>query len=254
MIDLDTKITNMRKLGKIHATILEELKSRCRPGIKKLEIEEYFKELLNKFPGIRSACKGYKPAGYRNPYPTNLCIAKNEEAIHIPPNKSVIEEGDLVTIDLVLTDGLVYTDAAISFIVGETRKKSRIKLLQTAYNALYSAINKLKDGTNVGKLSFTIYSIVKKAGFDVLKEYGGHGIGIQMWEDPFIPNYGDPYEGPILSEGDTLAIEPLVCEGDDRLEYLDEWSTRTLDRKDFVQVEHTVLVLKDKAEILTAFD
>ncbi len=254
MIDLDTKIKRMRKLGKIHATILEELKSRCRPGIKKLEIEEYFKELLNKFPGIRSACKGYKPVGYRNPYPTNLCIAKNEEAIHIPPNKSVIQEGDLVTIDLVLTDSLVYTDAAVSFIVGETRKRSRIKLLQTAYNALYSAISKLKDGTNVGKLSFTIYSIVKKAGFDVLKEYGGHGIGTQMWEDPFIPNYGDPHEGPILSEGDTLAIEPLVCEGDDRLEYLDEWSTRTLDRKDFVQVEHTVLVLKDRAEILTSFD
>ena len=251
----EEQISRMRKLGKAHGTILQELKQATKPGIRKKQLEELFIMLLSKFssgiPGIKSACKGYQPQGYKTPYPTNLCVARNFEAIHVPADNAIIEEGDLITIDLVLTDGLVYTDSALSFIVGQTNNSTRTKLLKTSYNALYQAINKIRAGIKLGIVSSTIFSIVQRAGFDVLKDYGGHGIGTQMWEEPFIPNYGSPTSGPTLKEGDTLAIEPLVTAGTDKLAHINEWATRTADYSDFVQVEHTVLVLANGFEILT---
>ncbi len=241
----------MKRLGRIHAVILEEMKTFTRVGVTSYDLEEYFSEIIGKFKGVRSACKGYKPRGYKSAYPTSLCVAVNEEAIHVPPHSREIREGDLVTIDLVLTDQWVYTDAAISFIVGKNSPARRRRLLDTAIWALHDAISKVKAGVRLGRISFGIYQVVRKAGFDVLKEYGGHGIGTKMWEDPFVANYGHPQEGPVLKEGMVIAIEPLVTAGSDRLVHINEWATKTADGADFVQVEHTVLVTPYGYEILT---
>jgi len=248
----EEEIIRLKKLGHIHATILQELKNSARIGTETLEFEKNFINLLSKFKNIRSGCKGYKPSGHKIPYPTNLCVSINEEAVHVPPSTRIIKPGDLVTIDLILTDGVIFTDSAISFIVEqEAAPLTRRRLLQTAYNALYTGISFVTEHAPLGKISSTIYQTVKQAGFDVLKDYGGHGIGKHIWEEPFIPNYGSPTQGPKLSKHQAIAIEPLVTAGSDQLIQLNDWATKTLDNSDFVQVEHTILVTDNKPEIIT---
>ena len=252
MIVPQSQYNTLIHLGRIHGTILSRLKSFVTPGITTLDVENYFIRILREYPGLKSACKGYQPRGHKTPYPANLCVAINEEAVHVPPHERVINPGDLVTIDLLLTDGRFITDAAISFIVEpEEAPPERRRLLQCAYESLYKGISHAKAGNTVGDISYAIYSVVQQYGFDVLRDYGGHGIGTRIWEDPFIPNYGAPRTGPTLKEGQLLAIEPLITSGKPEVKQINEWATITADTSDFIQVEHTVLVTSQGPIILT---
>lgn len=254
-------LNKMKELGRIHGAIFNELKAFIRAGITGVDIENKFNELAKKYD-IKSACKG-KQVNNSSPYPANLCVAINSEAIHVFPTKDqIIKSGDLVTVDLVLVKNGIYTDAAFSmlvdakcadknqFIDSRLLQKRRL-LLQAAYEALRAGVAMAKKGKRVGDIGHAIFSVVNQYGFDVLYDYGGHGIGYHMWEEPFIPNYGNKGTGPKLKQGMYLAIEPLITSGSSKLRFLDDWRTQMADGSDFVQVEATVMVGRDSPVIIT---
>ena len=246
----------MRSLGRIHTLILKQLKKKIQPGVEVWELEEYFQELAQRY-NVKSACIGKvtQTNGKKTkPYPTNLCVSLNDEAIHVYPTRNKrIMPGDLVTVDLVLTDGQVFTDAAFTTIAGDSTKAPllRKKLLECAYKALQAGLAVVKKGVHVGTIGAAIQKVVKEYGFSVLTDYGGHGIGWNMWEDIFIPNFGPAHIGPKLQAGMYIAIEPLILTGNKGIIQKDDWITVTADGSDFAQVEATVMVTETGYKLIT---
>lgn len=243
------EIQIMREAGQILGKILNELKSVIEPGIDVMELEKKFIELTNKNNVIPS-CKNYEPYDLP-PFPTGLCVGVNNQSVHCFPKKgTVLKEGDIITIDTDINLKGYNVDSAFTKGVGRISEHRQL-LLDTTHKALYKAINKVKDGVKVGVLSHTIQKTVQAQGFDVIREYAGHGIGKQMHEYPEIPCFGHKSDGPKLREGMTICVEPLVCAGKPNIKHISHWETQMADKKDFCQFEHTVLVKKDGYEILT---
>jgi len=248
-IKTENEISQMREGGAILSRMLKSLKDLAKPGTDIWTLEEEFIKMCND-NNVTPACKNYTMLGFP-PFPTGLCIGVNNQAVHCFPVKgTVLEEGDLLTIDTVIKYKNVYLDSAITFGIGKLPVNKQ-KLLDTSITALNESIKTVKPGVKIGKISHTMQTIVEKEGHSVLKDYAGHGIGKHMHEPPEIPCYGKPDEGAALVAGMTLAIEPLVCEKKHILEHNNYWETKTIDGGNFVQVEHTVLVTNDGYEILT---
>lgn len=248
-IKTEKEISIMREGGAILGNILSDLEDMVIPRLDVWELEERFLELCGS-NGVRPACKNYTMPGFP-PFPTGLCIGINDQAVHcFPVKESLINEGDLLTIDTVIEYKNYYLDSAITVGVGDLPENKQ-KLLDTSKKALDETIKKVKPGVRVGVLSNTMQSIVNDEGYSVLRQYAGHGIGKQMHEPPEIPCYGNTDDGPKLKKGMTLAIEPLVCENNYVLDHQNYWETKTVDGGNFVQVEHTVLVTDGGYEILT---
>lgn len=244
-----SEIEIMRENGKILADILETLVGMVKSGLNTMDLEKEFIKLCKK-NDARPACKGYAPYGMP-PFPTGLCISINSDSVHCFPKKSkIIKEGDIVTIDTVIEKNGMYVDAARSMVVGKASEKRNL-MVKVAKASVYAAISKVKSGIRTGDLASAIYNEVKKEGFDVLRDYAGHGIGNSMHEYPEILCYGKEGTGDVILEGMTICIESLVCEGNPELMYKSEWETSMRDGKDWVQFEHTVLVTKDGYEIIT---
>jgi methionyl aminopeptidase len=196
----------MRRANQIVAEVLEELKETIVPGITTLELDALAEELTRK-KNARPAFKGYTMAG--RVYPCSLCTSVNEEIVHGIPSKRVLKEGDLVGIDFgVIYEGF-YGDAAMTVGVGQVSEAAR-RLMQITEEALTLGIGELHEGKRLGDLSSIIQRTVEAAGFSVVREFVGHGIGRMLHEEPPIPNYGEPGHGPRLMEGMVLAIEPMV--------------------------------------------
>lgn len=249
LIKTEEEAVFMKKLGKTLSSIFTELEKMIIPGIDSYDLEKRYLELCKKEKVI-PACKGYSE-GHLPPFPTGLCLSINQQSVHCFPRKGVIlKEGDIVNIDTVISSNGLHVDSAHCYSVGKTTDV-RLKLLETSRDALYSAISKVKNNAKIGLISHTLQKTVEKEGFNVLKDYEGHGIGYSMHEYPEIPCYGDKYDGPKLKEGMTICIESLICEGNDRVVNTSEWETEMADGKDFCIFEHTVLVTKDGFEILT---
>lgn len=250
IIKTPTEQAIMREGGQIMAKIMKHLKRMVEPDIDEWELETAFLRLCEKY-GVSPSCKGYAP--YRMPpFPTGLCISKNKQSVHNPAKRGKkLREGDIVTIDTVIEFEGFHLDSAFSTAVGETSTE-RIHLLKTTKQALDEAISLVRDGVRTGVISNTIQTIAFENGFDVLREYTGHGIGREMHEWPEIPCYGEPGEGSILRAGMVVCIEPLICENKHKIKHLNAWETELEDGGDFCQMEHTVLVKKRGCEILTA--
>ncbi len=243
------EIQIMREGGRIHADIVQELKSMVKPGLLVWDLEEKFLELCSKY-NVLPACKGYAPWGMP-PFPTGLCISINDQGVHGIPKKGVkVVEGDLLTIDSNIKHQNMFLDHAITVGVGKISEENQ-HLLDTAYKALDVAISKVKPGIRMGIISNAIQTIAESAGYSVLTMYAGHGIGKAMHELPEIPCFGKKTDGVVLQEGMTLAIEPLIAEGSEYLVHKSHWESVTADGGNFVQVEHTVLVTATGHEILT---
>ena len=248
-IKTEKEILIMREGGHILAHILQLLKMELRIGLDVFELEEQFIGLCKKYK-VGPACKNYTPSGFP-PFPTGLCISVNDQSVHcFPVRGNLLKDGDLITIDTVIEHKGYFVDSAITEGVGNLNKRD-IKLLNTTKKALAKTIQKIKPGIRTGVLSHTIQKIVEKEGYSVLTEYAGHGIGKSMHEPPEIPCFGFKHEGPRLKAGMTLAIEPLVCENNNRIKHKNHWVTKTADGGNFVQFEHTVLVTNSSYEILT---
>ena len=238
------EIAKIRAAGRIVAGAIEELKTRVRPGIKTKELDRIAEEFIQKRGGI-PAFKGYRG------YPNTLCISVNEEIIHGIPSDRVLEEGDIAGIDLgVLLDGY-YGDAAVTLPAGTISSQAK-RLMETTEAALYRAIDAAVIGNRVSDIAYTIQSYVEGAGYSVVREFVGHGIGRSLHEDPPVPNFGEPGQGPQLREGMVLAIEPMVnAGGKDLFVRENGWTAVTKDRSLSAHFEHTVAVTRNGPLILT---
>jgi methionyl aminopeptidase len=238
------EIRKMRESGRIAATVRDEIASRISPGITTLELDEGARKLIASL-GAKSAFLGYRG------YPGAVCISIDSEVVHGIPGGRRIEIGQIVSLDVgVVYDGFV-GDTATTVMVGVT-DPDVIRLVRATELALMAGVEMARAGKRLGDLSHAIEMVAASAGFSVVRDFVGHGVGRQMHEDPQIPNFGNPGKGPKLKVGMTLAIEPMVNMGESAVEVLsDGWTVRTVDRKPSAHFEHTVAIGDEGPEILT---
>lgn len=239
------EIEGIREAGRTLTRVLKQVTSAISPGVTTAELDKYAERLIRK-AGARPAFKGYMGYGWAT------CICINEEVLHgIPRKWRKISEGDIVSVDIgVELDGF-YADASRTVIVGHALRKVR-KLVKVTEEALYKAIEQAVPGNRLGAISHAIQTHAQSHGFDVVREFVGHGVGLELHEEPQIPNYGEPEEGPLLEPGMTLAIEVMVVMGRPEVLILpDGWTVVTADGEPAAHFEHTVAVTSLGPEILT---
>jgi methionyl aminopeptidase len=238
------EIEKIKSSCNIVARVLEALKKMVCPGITTRELDRIAEDFIVKSGGI-PAFKGYRG------YPSASCISVNEEIVHGIPSGRCLKDGDIVSIDLgVLLDGY-YGDAAITVAVNKIDNETR-KLLEVTEKSLYKAIDIAMTGNRVSDISCTIQDYVEGAGYSVVREFVGHGIGRSLHEDPPVPNFGERGKGPRLKAGMVLAIEPMVNAGGSDLLILDNgWTAVTKDGRRSAHFEHTVAITEDGPLILS---
>lgn len=245
----EDEIEIMRQGGVILGNILKSLQKIAEIGMDVWDLEEEFLKMCEDYD-VEPACKNYQPSGFP-PFPTGLCLSINDQAVHCFPKKgTILKDGDLLTLDTVIKHKGFFVDSAVTVGLGSL-PDNKSKLLETTKRALKESISAVKPGIRIGLISQTMQEIVEAAGYSVLVDYAGHGIGKNMHELPEIPCFGFEKQGMFINKGMTLAIEPLVCEKNNLLEHKDYWETKTVDGGNFVQVEETVLVTHSGYENLT---
>ena len=214
------------------------------PGVTTDELDAAAGTFIREHGGIPTS-EGYKG------YPKAICISPNDVVVHGIPDDFVVHDGDVVTIDVGATlDGYI-ADSAYTFGVGEIDAETQ-RLLDVAQDALAAGIAEAVVGNRVGDVSHAIQELVEAAGFSVIRSLVGHGVGRYYHEDPHIPNFGEPGRGPRLSEGMTIAIEPMITSGSSEVNVMDDgWTIRTVDGSMSAHFEHTVAILADGPRILT---
>lgn len=240
------EIEKMRQSGIALRSVLDAVRSAVVAGSTTMDLERVAEARIAAVGGI-SAFKGY------HGYPRTLCTSINNEVVHgIPSKKNTLREGDVVSIDCgVVLDGY-YSDSAITVPVGKVAPEVQ-KLLQVTETSLQSAIDTIRAGVHLGDVGAAVQDVVEAAGFSVVREFVGHGIGTSMHEDPQVPNYGRRGIGIKLREGMVLAIEPMVNVGKPEVRVLEDgWTAVTVDGSMSAHFEHTVAVLTDGAQVLTA--
>lgn len=254
MIKIKTKedIKKLREGGKRHAEILRVLKEMVKPGISAKELNDKAYELIIQ-NGDKPAFLNYKPSGSDRPYPASLCVSINDEIVHGIPNEKekILKEGDIVSIDLGLVhDGLI-TDAAITLPVGVIPLDLE-RLLTATEEALYKGIKAAKGGKKVGDIGVAILRVAQAYKLGIVKELSGHGVGYNVHEDPYVPNFGEPNTGEALTPGMVIAIEPIFTIGNGNI-FIDKdgYTYKTEDGTYAAHFEHTVLITKGEPEILT---
>lgn len=234
----------MRRAGRVVAQAHELVRERLRPGVTTADIDRWVQQFLEK-QGAVSAFKGYQG------YPAYTCTSVNDEIVHGIPGSRVLHEGDIVAVDIgAFVDGFC-GDSAWTYPIGQVSELAQ-KLLQVTEESLEKAIEQAVVGKRLSDIGHAVQMHVEAAGFSVVKNFVGHGIGRNMHEAPQVPNFGRPGRGPRLQEGMTLAIEPMVNVGGDEVRILeDNWTAVTADGSLSAHFEHTVAVRDGKAEILT---
>lgn len=243
MIPIKTpkEIEIMKEGGKISARVLDEVLAAVKPGISTLELNNLAEESILKAGG-KPSFKGF------DDYPFATCINVNEGIVHGLPTKRKLKAGDIVTVDLGVFHKGLHTDTARTIKV----QSSIDKFLETGQNALERAIEQCQIGNHIGDISHAIQTTVEKAGYNMARELGGHGVGKNLHEPPFIPGLGHPGEGPVLKEGMTLAIEVIYARGNGKIEVLnDGWTVIAVDGNIAGLFEHTVAVTKGGPIVLT---
>jgi methionyl aminopeptidase len=248
----DTERANLIEAGKRLAAILTALRAKVAPGVSAEELDDLAEQMIRD-GGDEPCFLGYTPEGAARPYPATLCVSINSEVVHGIPNESVkiLKEGDIVGLDLGLTHNGIIVDAAITVPVGGVSGEIK-KLLSATEVALTSGIAQAIPGNHIGDISSAIQKEIESAGFKVVKELGGHGVGDVVHEEPFIPNFGNPGEGELLFEGMVLALEPISTAGKASVVLApDGYTYRTKDGSISAHFEHTILIEKNGARIIT---
>ena len=254
MVTIKSKkeIELMREACKVVALTHNEIEKNIKPGMTTAELDQIVEKTMKKYGAI-SAEKGYNP-GIKGvpPYPASACISINDEVIHgIPSNKRIIQDGDIVSIDLVSLKNGFHGDAARTYLVGNVSKDAK-RLVEVTKQAFFEGIKYAKKGNRIGDISHAIGEYVKSQGYSVVREFEGHGIGRQMHEAPEIPNYGKAGRGIRLEPGMTLAIEPMVIQGKPNILQLDDgWTIITEDGSLAAHYENTILITENEPELLT---
>lgn len=238
------EIDIMRAAGRLTALTIAELKRAIRPGVTTAELDALAEDFITRHGGI-PAFKGYQG------FPGSICASVNDEVVHGIPGLRQVKSGDIISIDIgAIVDGYV-GDAAFTAPVGEVREEA-LELMRVTEEALYRGIAEARPGRRLSDISHAIQVHVEKAGFSVVRDYVGHGIGTKMHEDPPVPNYGPPGRGPRLQVGMVLAIEPMVNRGTYEVRVLPNgWTVVTADGSLSAHFEHTVAITESGPEILT---
>ncbi|VXC05293.1 type I methionyl aminopeptidase [Citricoccus sp. K5] len=253
MIEILTpaELDRARDSGALVAEILQALRSRAAIGTNLLEINEWARVLIIE-AGATSCYVDYEPSFGRGPFGHYICTAVNDAVLHGKPHDYTLADGDLLTLDLAVTLRGIAADAAISFIVGDARPAESVTLIETTERALAAGIAAAGPGARIGDLSHAIGSVLSEAGFAVNTEFGGHGIGSTMHQDPHVPNTGRPGRGYVLRPGLLLALEPWAMVDTDRLVTdADGWTLRSATGCRTAHSEHTIAITEDGAEIIT---
>lgn len=238
------EIEKIARAGELSAATIAHTAEHLRPGITTGELDEIADEFIRSRGGV-STSRGYKG------YPASICISPNDVVVHGIPGSYRVEESDVVTLDVGVTlDGFI-ADSAFTFAVGPVDAETE-RLVEIGREALAAGVAKAEIGNRVGDVSNAIQLLVEAAGFSVIRSLVGHGVGRHYHEDPHVPNFGLPGRGPRLSEGMTIAIEPMIAAGDAEVYVTEDgWTIRTEDSSTAVHFEHTVAVTAAGPRILT---
>lgn len=238
------ELDRMKQAGKIVYLTHQELKRYIQPGITTKELDRIAEDFIRQH-GAFPSFKGY------NGFPGSVCISVNEELIHGIPGPRKLQEGDIVSIDIGACYEGYHGDSAWTYPVGEVSLESA-QLLKTTEASLYQGLAQVKAGIRMGDMTSVIQRTVEEAGFSVVREYVGHGIGSNLHEDPAVPNYGIAGKGIRLKAGMTLAVEPMVIAGSPEVKTLDDnWTVVTTDGSLCAHFEHTIVITDEGYEILT---
>lgn len=249
MIYLKTpeEIALLRASNQLVGKTLAEVAKYIKVGVTTLELDKIAEDFIR----TNGAVPGF--LGYGG-FPNTLCVSVNDQVVHGIPSNYALKEGDIVSVDCGVLQNGYYGDSAYTFCVGEVDEKVK-KLLKITKESLSLGIDSAQHGNRVGDIGYAIQKHCQSAGFSVVRELVGHGVGQHLHEAPEVPNYGKRGQGPILKEGMVIAIEPMINMGTRNVFCeKDGWTIRTNDRKPSAHFEHTIAIRKGKAEILSTFD
>ncbi|MDA5110103.1 MULTISPECIES: type I methionyl aminopeptidase [Brevibacillus] len=234
----------MREAGRIVALTHQELAKAIKPGVTTKQLDELAETFIRSMGAIPSF-KGY------GGFPGSICTSVNEELVHGIPGKRTLQEGDIISIDIGAQFQGYHGDSAWTYPVGNISEEDQ-RLLRVTEESLYKGLEKAMPGARLSDISHAIQIHAEAAGFTLVREYVGHGIGQNLHEDPQVPNYGPPGRGPRLKPGMVLAVEPMVNAGERYVRTLeDNWTVVTVDRKKCAHFEHTIAITEEGYEILT---
>jgi methionyl aminopeptidase len=244
-----SEIVAMRESGRMLATVLQKLKHELQPGMSTMDLSKIAEKELAELGG-EPAFKGYQG------FPEVLCVSVNDEIVHgIPKADKIIKDGDIVSLDFGVKYKGMITDAAISVIAGKPKQQGHTRLVERTKQSLDAGIGAVHDGVRTGDIGAAIEGYLKQYKYGIVRDLVGHGVGHEVHEDPNIPNYGRPNTGPWLEAGMTIAIEPMVTLGTEKVYIADDhWTVLTADHTWSAHFEHTILITQDGAEILTKVD
>lgn len=249
LIKTDKEIDLIRKSCKIVAETLQLVKRNVRPGVSTLELDRIAEDYIRSNDAI-PAFKGYSQAGSFD-FPGSICSSVNEEVVHGIPQDRYLEEGDIISVDVGVIKNKYFGDAALTVAVGEIAPEVK-KLMDVTERSLYVGIEQAVEGNRLGDISAAIQEHVETNGFSIVRDLCGHGVGKHLHEEPQIPNFGRKGTGPVLKNGMTLAIEPMVNLGKYHVEVApDGWTVFAADMLPSAHYEHSIAIINGKPEILT---
>jgi len=245
IVKTNEELEALKEIGKICATIRDEMIKMTKPGVTTKELDDFAGELFEKYGAVSGPKEEYDFPGF-------TCISVNDEVAHGIPGKRVIQEGDLVNIDVSGSKNGYFADTGLSFVVGEG-EPVLYKICEVAKKAFDAGLTKMKPGSRLNRIGKVVYQTARSNGFTVIKNLTGHGVGHALHEEPdHILNYYDPMDPILLKEGMVLAFEPFISTGAEEIyQESDGWTFKTEERSYVAQIEHTVIVTKEGPVIIT---
>ena len=244
----EEEITRMRRAGRIVARTIERLLDAVRPGITTADLDRLAERAI-RGEGALPSFKGYRG------FPGTICTSVNEEIVHGIPGSRSLRHGDILKLDVGAIWEGYHADSAVSVFVDGAPSKTAEELLRVTERSLWAGVDQLRVGRRLSDVGHAVQEVAEAAGFSLVREYAGHGIGRALHEDPHVPNYGEPGRGPLIREGLVVAIEPMVNVGGWRTRVLpDNWTVVTADGSLSAHFEHTIAVTPEGPEVLTARD
>ncbi|MDE2312076.1 MAG: type I methionyl aminopeptidase [Patescibacteria group bacterium] len=249
LIKTETEIAEIAEGGRILHDILYQTAGLVKPGVSTWELNEFAEQAIVAAGG-RPSFKGY--GDKRNPFPAGLCTSVNDVVVHgIPSRDKILKAGDIIGLDIGMEYKSLYTDTAITVPVGNVSVEAK-KLIEATKKSLSAAIAQAKAGNKIGDIAYATQKTAEAAGFSVVRDLVGHGVGYEVHEDPAVPNFGKKGAGETLREGMVIAIEPMLCQHNYFLQFeADGWTISTKDGGLSAHFEHTVAITKNGARILT---
>ncbi len=247
-----TQLPRARAAGALVADILQTLRTRCEVGTNLLDVDRWARDMITE-AGAQSCYVDYAPSFGRGPFGHHICTSVNDAVLHGLPHDRTLADGDLLSLDLAVSLGGLVADSAISFVVGDAASAESVALIGATERALRAGIAAARPGARIGDISHAIGTVLGEAGYPVNTEFGGHGVGSTMHQDPHVANSGRPGRGYRLRPGLLLALEPwAMADTAELVTDADGWTLRSATGCRTAHSEHTIAITEDGAEVLTA--